>query len=123
MIRRPPRSTRTDTLFPYTTLFRSLQIRDPGVGAGADEGDVDGNSLQRKPGLQAHVAERRRRQVAASGVGEARGIGDALVDPGDVLGAGAPGDLRRELSAVDRDVPVAPRPRIGAERPPLDRNS
>src|SRR3546814_6835832 len=26
MIRRPPRSTRTDTLFPYTTLFRSLII-------------------------------------------------------------------------------------------------
>src|SRR3546814_20973901 len=26
MIRRPPRSTRTDTLFPYTTLFRSLHI-------------------------------------------------------------------------------------------------
>src|SRR3546814_6461119 len=29
MIRRPPRSTRTDTLFPYTTLFRSLAF---GVG-------------------------------------------------------------------------------------------
>src|SRR3546814_10874856 len=27
MIRRPPRSTRTDTLFPYTTLFRSLIAR------------------------------------------------------------------------------------------------
>src|SRR3546814_10515088 len=27
MTRRPPRSTRTDTLFPYTTLFRSLQRR------------------------------------------------------------------------------------------------
>src|SRR3546814_1978358 len=26
MIRRPPRSTRTDTLFPYTTLFRSCHI-------------------------------------------------------------------------------------------------
>src|SRR3546814_10033666 len=26
MIRRPPRSTRTDTLFPYTTLFRSRQL-------------------------------------------------------------------------------------------------
>src|SRR3546814_10853407 len=26
MIRRPPRSTRTDTLFPYTTLFRSLFV-------------------------------------------------------------------------------------------------
>src|SRR3546814_2502964 len=33
MIRRPPRSTRTDTLFPYTTLFRSLfgvQMRQAG---------------------------------------------------------------------------------------------
>src|SRR3546814_7446357 len=28
MIRRPPRSTRTDTLFPYTTLFRSLAGKD-----------------------------------------------------------------------------------------------
>src|SRR3546814_4822412 len=28
MLRRPPRSTRTDTLFPYTTLFRSPQVRD-----------------------------------------------------------------------------------------------
>src|SRR3546814_6905831 len=28
MIRRPPRSTRTDTLFPYTTLFRSNLERD-----------------------------------------------------------------------------------------------
>src|SRR3546814_12912736 len=28
MIRRPPRSTRTDTLFPYTTLFRSQHRRD-----------------------------------------------------------------------------------------------
>src|SRR3546814_17181691 len=27
MIRRPPRSTRTDTLFPYTTLFRSVEQR------------------------------------------------------------------------------------------------
>src|SRR3546814_20810677 len=27
MIRRPPRSTRTDTLFPYTTLFRSCEDR------------------------------------------------------------------------------------------------
>src|SRR3546814_1276917 len=31
MIRRPPRSTRTDTLFPYTTLFRSLVHHDPRV--------------------------------------------------------------------------------------------
>src|SRR3546814_2747716 len=30
MIRRPPRSTRTDTLFPYTTLFRSKLFTDAG---------------------------------------------------------------------------------------------
>src|SRR3546814_3183715 len=29
MIRRPPRSTRTDTLFPYTTLFRSIRSHVP----------------------------------------------------------------------------------------------
>src|SRR3546814_4674606 len=29
MIRRPPRSTRTDTLFPYTTLFRSIDDVEP----------------------------------------------------------------------------------------------
>src|SRR3546814_1040390 len=29
MIRRPPRSTRTDTLFPYTTLFRSASMGPP----------------------------------------------------------------------------------------------
>src|SRR3546814_3434081 len=33
MIRRPPRSTRTDTLFPYTTLFRSLVITTTDGGA------------------------------------------------------------------------------------------
>src|SRR3546814_10701037 len=33
MIRRPPRSTRTDTLFPYTTLFRSCRVH-------ADAADV-----------------------------------------------------------------------------------
>src|SRR3546814_13176943 len=40
MIRRPPRSTRTDTLFPYTTLFRSLQRFKTVRGkAGGDDRD------------------------------------------------------------------------------------
>src|SRR3546814_1810904 len=39
MIRRPPRSTRTDTLFPYTTLFRSA------VGCDAQDVDVAGRDL------------------------------------------------------------------------------
>src|SRR3546814_12884364 len=34
MIRRPPRSTRTDTLFPYTTLFRSRERHESERGAG-----------------------------------------------------------------------------------------
>src|SRR3546814_3430415 len=40
MIRRPPRSTRTDTLFPDTTLFRSVgrrRLQSIGVVIGADE--------------------------------------------------------------------------------------
>src|SRR3546814_9091999 len=37
MVRRPPRSTRTDTLFPYTTLFRSADFRQCcKVGVAAD---------------------------------------------------------------------------------------
>src|SRR3546814_14736923 len=45
MIRRPPRSTRTDTLFPYTTLFRSLadlgldRGETPGFGQGFERGE------------------------------------------------------------------------------------
>src|SRR3546814_7081234 len=39
MIRRPPRSTRTDTLFPYTTLFRSDSI-DGGAGDDLIVGDA-----------------------------------------------------------------------------------
>src|SRR3546814_6979666 len=35
MIRRPPRSTRTDTLFPYTTLFRSRRRHQRAVQAGS----------------------------------------------------------------------------------------
>src|SRR3546814_3032208 len=40
MIRRPPRSTRTDTLFPYTTLFRSesFPLSDSFQGTYADSG-------------------------------------------------------------------------------------
>src|SRR3546814_18840139 len=40
MIRRPPRSTRTDTLFPYTTLFRSLDGWDTFERLGSPEGEL-----------------------------------------------------------------------------------
>src|SRR3546814_2708407 len=49
MIRRPPRSTRTDTLFPYTTLFRSLE-RAAAIG-------VAGIVIDRKAEVASEVDE------------------------------------------------------------------
>src|SRR3546814_10914161 len=46
MIRRPPRSTRTDTLFPYTTLFRSNGCRQ--FAAGQAPGRI-GERVNRRP--------------------------------------------------------------------------
>src|SRR3546814_13065090 len=53
MIRRPPRSTRTDTLFPYTTLFRSRTL-DPGI---VEEGRRIVDILDRRcdPGARADM--------------------------------------------------------------------
>src|SRR3546814_2052640 len=49
MRRRPPRSTRTDTLFPYTTLFRSaLPVAEPrGLPTGADRAAGSGTMRNR----------------------------------------------------------------------------
>src|SRR3546814_9546181 len=64
MIRRPPRSTRTDTLFPYTTLFRSPVGRDAECGAGTGERPGAGGPSQppaarnRAGGDRAYGAER-----------------------------------------------------------------
>src|SRR3546814_21122559 len=83
MIRRPPRSTRTDTLFPYTTLFRSPAPHRATAAGAADEaldqqhhagddedGHEDDQSFQRlhraaplpnreaSPLTEAHVGER-----------------------------------------------------------------
>src|SRR3546814_3757017 len=53
MRRRPPRSTRTDTLFPYTTLFRSLRVEavlpGPGVEAGRAGRQRFGNQDRYRP--------------------------------------------------------------------------
>src|SRR3546814_18535720 len=60
MIRLPPRSTRTDTLFPYTTLFRSRHRRDRAQGR------------HRRRTAPAEVATARRRagaRAAAAGTG------------------------------------------------------
>src|SRR3546814_2274149 len=60
MIRRPPRSTRTDTLFPYTTLFRSPVLDRRGQAQGQDQQAAGGQHI----GVQAiavdHVAAHER---------------------------------------------------------------
>src|SRR3546814_2385834 len=45
MIRRPPRSTRTDTLFPYTTLFRSGRARRQRLAQCVERGQAQVRSL------------------------------------------------------------------------------
>src|SRR3546814_2126018 len=57
MIRRPPRSTRTDTLFPYTTLFRSrFQVNSPFLPGGVQDllralDETEGNAATRGDGF------------------------------------------------------------------------
>src|SRR3546814_2139804 len=73
MIRRPPRSTRTDTLFPYTTLFRSAHgarallhdlhdLRRPQRGAGGDGGRREGGGAPGPPD-ERHRREHSRRRL------------------------------------------------------------
>src|SRR3546814_3289801 len=63
MIRRPPRSTRTDTLFPYTTLFRSVRTggrRRTAVHrrrAGVHGAGPRGGSLHRARRSEEHTSE------------------------------------------------------------------
>src|SRR3546814_16718538 len=81
MIRRPPRSTRTDTLFPYTTLFRSqlLTALETIHGVGPEVVDrIAVGMLDEAPEGPQQVAEslvdhpaahqRRRRRAAATGL-------------------------------------------------------
>src|SRR3546814_6706725 len=66
MIRRPPRATRTDTLFPYTTLFRSLRIlRSRVSGRGRRFGGLGEGSVRDPSGQQR--ADRQREMVALAG--------------------------------------------------------
>src|SRR3546814_6617792 len=66
MIRLPPRSTRTDTLFPYTTLFRSRAEEEGRIQEDADDERGDGRA-RRRWGRRGAVcglvgADRRRRR-------------------------------------------------------------
>src|SRR3546814_18266518 len=60
MIRRPPRSTRTDTLFPYTTLFRSNEYFGAGDGVASITERFGFRFEQRKVGSGTAFGERHR---------------------------------------------------------------
>src|SRR3546814_10411060 len=63
MIRRPPRSTRTDTLFPYTTLFRSVGHR--GIDGDADAAhQSDDAEAENKGDVTAGIAQKTRQDPA-----------------------------------------------------------
>src|SRR3546814_17496064 len=80
MIRRPPRSTRTDTLFPYTTLFRSL----PSPAARGRSGAGEACARTFRP-AGAAVGRRARACMVAGRVRHCGAVG---------LYAGAPGDRK-----------------------------
>src|SRR3546814_20178753 len=78
MIRRPPRSTRTDTLFPYTTLFRSRhrraldgRRRGGGRGRGAGPG---GRTLSRAKARGDIVRPQHRARSVPTGDADGRGL-------------------------------------------------
>src|SRR3546814_18585576 len=123
MIRRPPRSTRTDTLFPYTTLFRShVRVVD---GVHARPGDAD----LRTP-VAVEVGDGRRTSGAAAGLVDAGGERDRTPHGGEVVvddGHEPPRDADDlnfgvvvEVGHPDADVAEAlrpmPAPKIGRER-------
>src|SRR3546814_334546 len=87
MIRRPPRSTRTDTLFPYTTLFRS---RYRAIAAEGDWPRVpEGETI--RPGDASDQLEALRDRLAATGDYQ----GDLAIPPGPVYGGALEEAVRR----------------------------
>src|SRR3546814_14213877 len=87
MIRRPPRSTRTDTLFPYTTLFRSALGRNT-ARVGADH----------RPGPGDVAADILFGHQKINGVDPAVVLDDEVDDRVLWAGAAHPGDLRQRLA-------------------------
>src|SRR3546814_12733340 len=100
MIRRPPRSTRTDTLFPYTTLFRSTFDHLPGHVALMRHAHI-GHGVAANKTIAAHETEHPGQHLVAAGaivrvqqddfVGFASGLDLAgMAQPDHVLGVVAP---------------------------------
>src|SRR3546814_18555171 len=87
MIRRQPRSTRTDTLFPYTTLFRSITGRSV-TGGGARTRRHRPRRADLRPAAAAASTERVSTDERSEGgnPGRAEHGGDSRLHPTDHLG-------------------------------------
>src|SRR3546814_6021645 len=77
MVRRPPRSTRTDTLFPYTTLFRSTLHNGYGLTEGSgvcwtrlDDDNHDCSVGPPNPGMELRICDKEGKPVAPGEIGE-----------------------------------------------------
>src|SRR3546814_20941363 len=104
MIRRPPRSTRTDTLVPYTTLFRSGQWSLFDVAVASDLADT--RRRQGRFGAAVHAPVLRRALRIAVRAGR---------DRGDARGGADAGPRRRDRRP-DRTTP-APGASVGRTKP------
>src|SRR3546814_6073020 len=105
MIRRPPRSTRTDTLFPYTTLFRS--IVGGNLFVSTNIGSDSESTIEQTYGRDAEtgVATASETRTSTSGAAAAQGNAQATisgtVEGGTYLNAGR-GAAKVTLTGVSR---------------------
>src|SRR3546814_13316442 len=103
---RPPRSTRTDTLFPYTTLFRSFRRSKPEMHEAAtfDAGCIAHHRAAELAGHFAHVTRRHRNAQRDRRVAEHRRDVLFTLPPvqSRLTGGGTRGDAQAELTMVER---------------------
>src|SRR3546814_7971426 len=103
MIRRPPRSTRTDTLFPYTTLFRSEERHGDDLAVARRDAKLQTFAELCRPGLQA--AQGQIRLLPAHRIGTGVELEQAPPFVRTERIAGAPADREvRELAPLGADV-------------------
>src|SRR3546814_9966367 len=98
MKRRPPRSTRTDPLFPYTTLFRSVVRHPLLVGAPAELGRLQafGDEALDRPGVPELVHRPRLARALGVALGDVDALyAEALHEPRPVLTAGGRAGVNR----------------------------